>query len=269
MKSAGSSGVFHILHSDNMMEKQNLSSIKKAILILEQLAEDPYEYTAQSLAQETGINITTIYRVIYQLEEENMVVMDRETRKYKVGPNAYHIGATYVYNNNCMKQIEYILMKLSEKTGESVGLAIQEQDKIISAIEIVGHSPMKIYDVPGRIYSPNKGNYGKCIMAFQSQEYIEAYLDTHTFEKTFPAVLTGKDELLAEYSKIRSQGYSESVDEQGMDVIGTGIPLFNHSGKIWGCIAIAFFREDGWEQKLKEVRKAAFSYKEVIEQYLP
>ena len=87
-----------------MMEKQNLSSLKKAILVLETLAKEPYEYTAQALSAETGINITTIYRTIYQLEEEDMVVMDRDTKKYKIGPNAYHIGAAYVYNNNYMKE---------------------------------------------------------------------------------------------------------------------------------------------------------------------
>ncbi|MBR4860907.1 MAG: IclR family transcriptional regulator [Firmicutes bacterium] len=252
-----------------MMEKQNLSSLKKAILILETLAKEPYEYTAQALSAETGINITTIYRTIYQLEEEDMVVMDRDTKKYKIGPNAYHIGAAYVYNNNYMKEIEAILMEISEKTGESVGLAVRDRDKIISLIEIEAHHAMKMYDAPGRIYYPNKGNYGKCIMAFREPAYIEEYLNTHTFEKTFPAVLTKKEELLEEYAKIRERGYSESIDEQAIDVIGTGMPLFDHKGKIWGCVAIAFFRADGWEQHLAEVRNVAFSYKKKIEQYLP
>ncbi|MBQ8562963.1 MAG: IclR family transcriptional regulator [Firmicutes bacterium] len=252
-----------------MMEKQNLNSLKKAIVILETLAKEPYEYTAQAISAATGINITTIYRIIYQLEEEDMVVMDRDTKKYKIGPNAYHIGATYVYNNNYMKKIKEILMEISEKTQESVGLAIRDRDKIISVIEIEAHHAMKMYDVPGRIYYPNKGNYGKCIMAFQEPAYIEEYLNTHTFEKTFPAVLTTKEELLAEYAKIREQGYSESIDEQAIDVIGTGMPLFDHQGKIWGCVAIAFFRADGWEQHLAEVREIAFSYRKKIEQYLP
>ena len=251
------------------MEKQNLSSIKKAIAILETLAREPYEYTAQSLARETGINITTIYRIIYQLEEDDMVVMDRETKKYKVGPNAYHIGATYVYNNNFMKKIEDILMELSEITKESVGMAVREGDKIISVVEIEVHQPMKMNDVPGKYFSPNKGNYGKCIMAYQNPAYIEAYLDTHEFEKTCPATLTKKDELLAEYAKIREQGYSESVDELGIDILGTGMPLFKKNGDIWGCVSIAFFREDGWEQKLKDMRAVMFRYKKSIEQYLP
>ena len=251
------------------MERQNLSSIKKAINILEKLAEPPYEYTVQSLAQVTGMNITTIYRVIYQLEEEDMVVMDRDSKKYKIGPNAYHIGATYVYNNNYMKKIEELLMEISEKVRESVGMAIWDRNKIISVIEIDTHQPVKMYDVPGRIYSPNKGNYGKCIMAFQDPEFIEEYLDTHTFEKTFSNVLTEKEELLAEYAKIREKGYSETIDEQAIGDLGTGIPLFDHSGKIWGCVAIAFFPTEGWKQKLEDVRKVAFSYKSRIEQYLP
>lgn len=251
------------------MEKQSLSSIKKAIVILELLSTAPYEYTVSSISKHTEINITTIYRIIAQLEDADMVVMNSETKKYRIGPNAYHIGSSYVYRNNYVRSLEEIVMEISEKIKESVGIAIIEQDRIISIIETEIHQPMKCNDVPGRYFPANKGNYGKCIMAFQEPEYIEKYLDTHTFEKTFPAVLTEKKELLEEYEKIRNLGYSESVDELAMEMVGTGIPLFDKNGKIWGCIAVAFFRESNWEQKMIDIRNVFFSYKKHLEQCLP
>lgn len=71
------------------------------------------------------------------------------------------------------------------------------------------------------------------------------------------------------YKKIRKQGYSESIDEIGIDVIGVGIPLFNKAGQVRACVAIAFFREDGWENKLKSLRELLLSYQKTLEQYLP
>lgn len=251
------------------MEKQTISSIQKAITILELLGSEPYEYTAQVISKQTDINITTVYRILYQLEESDMVAMDRESKKYKIGPNMYHIGSTYLYNKNYKIMLEEILSEIADKTKESVGMAIKDGDKIISVIEIEVHQPMKMNDVPGKYFQPNKGNYGKCLMAFQDRDYIEHYLDTHTFEKSCPATLTQKEELLSEYEKIRKQGYSESIDEIGIDVIGVGIPLFNKAGQVHACVAIAFFREDGWENKLKNLRELLLSYQKTLEQYLP
>lgn len=250
------------------MEKQTISSIQKAITILELLGNEPYEYTAQAIAKATDINITTIYRILYQLEDSYMVVMDRESKKYKIGPNMYHIGSTYLYNNNYKDRLQEILSEIADITKESVGMAIKDGDKIISIIEIEVHQPMKMNDVPGKYFQPNKGNYGKCLMAFQDPEYIENYLNTHTFEKSYPATLTEKDELLAEYEKIRKQGYSQSIDEIGIDVIGAGVPLFNKEGKVRACVAIAFFREDGWENKLEKLTKLLLSYQRTLEQYM-
>jgi len=250
------------------MERESLSSIKKAIVILELLSTPPYEYTVAVISKQTGINITTIYRIIAQLEEENLVAINAETKKYRIGSNAYHIGSSYIYRNNYMQSLEEIVHEISEKIKESVGIAIFDQGRIMSIIESEIHQPMKVNDIPGRYFPGNKGNYGKCIMAFQKPEYIEEYLNTHTFEKTFPAVLTTKEELLEEYAKIRERGYSESVDELAMEVVGVGVPLFDKNGQIWGCIAVGFFREAGWEQKMAEIRDVFFQYKRRLEQCL-
>ena len=69
------------------MEKDSMSSIKKAIVILELLSTPPYEYTVAAISKQTGINITTIYRTIAQLEEERMVAINSETKKYRIGPH--------------------------------------------------------------------------------------------------------------------------------------------------------------------------------------
>lgn len=251
------------------MEKETLSSIEKAIIVLETLGTDPYEYKVQSLAQKTGFNRSTVYRILRTLEDHGLVVFDSGSDRYKVGPGMYHIGSTYLYNHNYSSKIQDLLTEISDRTKESVGMAVKDGDRIISIFEIEVHMPMKLNDVPGRYFVVNKGNYGKCIMAYQDPEYIEHFLDTHTFEKTLPNTLTEKDELLAEYAKIREQGYSESVDELGIDIIGTGIPLFDRERKIKACVAVAFFREDGWEQKLTDIRLLLLSYQKELEKYLP
>lgn len=245
------------------------TSIEKSVLILKQLAVPPYEYKAGELARKLGMNRSSVYRILQVLKDCDLVISDKGGDYYKVGPEMYHIGTTYLYNNNFHSKLIDILSEISDIIKESVGMAVMDGDKIMSLIEIEVHQPMKLNDVPGRYYPPNKGNYGKVLMAYQDPEYIERTLSGRVFEKTFYNTLTTKEELLAEYARIRDRGYSFSVDELGIDILGVGIPIFGENGRIKACVAVGFYRGEGWEDKLHRVKDILLGYQVQIERNLP
>ena len=245
------------------------TSIEKAVLILKQLAAAPYEYKSIELARKLGMNRSSAYRILQLLKDCDLVISDKAGEYYKVGPEMYHIGTTYLYNNNFHSKLIDILSEISDIIKESVGMAVMDGDKIMSLIEIEVHQPMKLNDVPGRYYPPNKGNYGKVLMAYQDPEYIERVLTGRVFEKTFYNTLTTKEELLREYALIRGRGYSLSVDELGIDILGVGIPVFGENGRIKACVAVGFYRSEGWEDKLRRVSELLLGYQNQIERNMP
>ncbi len=251
------------------MENKQNTSIDKAVLILKQLAVPPYEYKTIELAKKLGMNRSSVYRILQVLKECDLVICDKAGEYYKVGPEMYHIGTTYLYNNNFHSKLIDILSEISDIIKESVGMAVMDGGKIMSLIEIEVHQPMKLNDVPGRYYPPNKGNYGKVLMAYQDPEYIERVLAGRTFEKTFYNTLTTREELLREYARIRSRGYSLSVDELGIDNLSVGIPIFGENGRIKACVAVGFYRSEGWEDKLLRVKDILLGYQNQIERNMP
>jgi len=251
------------------MDRKPNTSIEKSVLILKQLAVPPYEYKAGELARALGMNRSSVYRILQVLMDCDLVICDKDCLYYKVGPEMYHIGTTYLYNNNFHSKLIDILSEISDIIKESVGMAVMDGDKIMSLIEIEVHQPMKLNDVPGRYYPPNKGNYGKVLMAYQDPEYIDRVLTGRVFEKTFRNTLTTKEELLREYARIRAQGYSFTVDELGTDILGVGIPIFGDNRKIKACVAIGFYRSEGWEDKLHRVKDLLLSFQGQIERNMP
>lgn len=252
------------------MSSGKLSSIEKAIVILELLSDQPYEYKVSDISLLTNINRTTTYRILDILERKNMVMHDIESDKYKIGPETYHIGISYLNNYNYESRIQEILVEISEITKESVGLAIKDGDKIISLYEIEIHQPMKFNDKPGKYYDINKGTYGKCITAFQEEDYINEILRDRVFEKLYPKTIVDKDDLIKEYKQIRKQGYAVSVDEVGIDVCGIGVPLFNYKRKAKGCVSVAFYKTDSsYMDKINEFKKILLSYQKELEKYFP
>ncbi|NCB42455.1 MAG: IclR family transcriptional regulator [Clostridia bacterium] len=244
-------------------------SIEKALDLLEIFAIPPYEYTIPELVGKTGFNRTTIHRTLKILMNKDFIMFDRSSEKYKIGHAMYHVGTVYLYNDNYKKRLMEILIEISEITKESIGMAVKKGDKIMSLLEVELHQPMKFNDFPGKYFPPNKGCYGKCLMAYQPPEYIEATLEGQTFEKTCYNTLTTKEELMKEYAQIRMQGYVTSIDELGVDILATGIPIFDRHHKIAAVVAIAFYRSDGWNEKLEHFREILRSYQEQISLFMP
>lgn len=244
-------------------------SIEKALELFEIFAIEPYEYSIPELVEKTGFNRTTVHRTLQILMSRDFIMHEPSLDKYKVGHAMYHVGAVYLYNDNYKRRLTEILVEISEITKESIGMAVKRGDKIMSILEVELHQPMKFNDFPGKYFPPNKGCYGKCLMAYQPKDYIDKILDGQVFEKTCHNTLTTKDELIKEYAKIRKQGYVTSVDELGIDILTAGVPIFDRHGKIAAVVAIAFYRHDGWKEKLDRFREILFSYQEQISMYMP
>ncbi|HPF19478.1 MAG TPA: IclR family transcriptional regulator [Bacillota bacterium] len=248
---------------------EKTGSIDKALTILEALAGEPYAFSVAEIVGKTGFNRTTVYRTLRILLNRDYVHHDRERDKYQIGHATYHAGTIYLHNKSYQDKVMEILVEISELTKESVGMAVREGDKIISLLEVEIHQPMKFNDFPGKYFPPNKGSYGKCIMAYRDEKTIDRILEEQTFEKTCYNTLTAKEDLKKEYAKIRKQGYVTSIDELYMDVVGAGVPIFDRSGQANAVVAIAFFREEGWMEKLDRFIELLLSYQDKIEKCMP
>ena len=223
------------------MQKNNLTPVEKALLIMETLSKSPFEFRSVDVCNLTGINKSTVHRILYKLIEKNWVIQDKETRKFKTGPMAYHVGMSYTLNNNSECKILEILNNLSAEMKESVGYAVRDGDKVISLYEIEVHQPYKLNYHPGQFYPMNRGSYGKCLMAYHDEAEVRKLLSGQKFEKLQPNTLTDPEDILKEYEKIRSQGYVISDEEMEPFFIGVGVPVFNRvKRQVEGCIAIAF-----------------------------
>lgn len=251
------------------MEEDKLSPIEKTLLIMETMSNHPDELKVAQLSELTGINRTTVYRILKELLEKEWVIQNFKTGKYIVGPMAFHVGMAYTKNNNIEPKILEILDYLSEEGKESVGYAIREGDKVISLYESEIHQPYKMNYHPGQFYPMNRGGYGKCLYAYHDQEKVKQLLSEQKFEKVGPNTLTEPDDIIREYENIRNQGFSISDEEVAPLVVGVSVPVFNQRGEVKACIACAFLKGDDKVYKIEKFKKILKQGAEELSRYLP
>lgn len=251
------------------MEKDKLSPIEKAMLILETMSNHPDELKVAEISEITKINRTTVHRIMKELLAKDWVIQNFKTGKYIVGPMAFHVGMAYTNNNNIEPKILELLDYLSEQGKESVGYAIREGDKVISLYESEIHQPYKMNYHPGQFYPMNRGGYGKCLYAYYDQDRVKQLLSQQKFEKFGPNTLTEPGDILREYEKIRKQGYAISDEEVAPLVVGASVPVFSQSGEVKGCIACAFIKGDDKKEKLEKFVELFKKAAEELTKYLP
>lgn len=256
------------MNTSGIAEVNKLTSLEKGLYLLSLFGKEPYKFTVTDLVDMSGLNRTTVYRTLATLEDFGMLIRDNKSKAYRMGPMTYHMGNIYLMNANYKESILTILEKIGEESAESVGMAHREGNKVVSIFSVETHQPVKVNDKPGMFYPMNKGCYGKCLMAYYDQETVSEMLDTLTFEKTTPNTLTLKQDILAEYEKIRQQGYVESIEETVPYVIGIGVPLRNPDGQVENVAAISFFKHGDYMEKLERMKWILFRYKKELEMYL-
>jgi len=252
----------------NKDKSVKMTSLEKGLFMMKLLAEEPYKYTLSQLVEMTGMNRTTIYRTLTILIEAGMLIRDSKSKEYKMGPLPYKMGNVYLMNADFRQSILTLLEKIAEESGESVGIAHREGNKVMSIYAVEIHQPIKINDKPGTLYPMNKGCYGKCLMAYHDTEEVNKLLDTMTFLETAPNTLINKNDIIAEYKKIREQGFVTSIEEILPYMIGVGIPLKSPNGRVENVVAISFFKQENNSEKIQRMYEILIKYHDQLEKYL-
>ena len=223
--------------------RDSYSSIDKAFLILESLTAPPYEKSALEISEELKMHRSTVHRILNILINNKVVHQSPSSKKYSVGPGAYHIGATYLYNHTNMEQIKTILEELAKDIKQSIGYAILLEDRILSLFELESYQPVQIGFKVGTYYPIHCGAYGKCIMAYyEPYDRLEEIVYSSNLEKKGPNTITDPKQLLQEYSSIRQQGFAISDEENMKGLVGIGVPVKNFNDKVTACIAVKYIK---------------------------
>jgi len=245
-----------------------MSSLEKGLYLLTIFSRVPYKFTISQLKQISNFNHTTIYRILTTLVETGMLIKDEKSKIYKMGPMTYHLGNIYLGNANYKDSILNIPEKISKESAESVGIAHRVGNKVVSLFEVETYQIVKINDQPGTYYPMNRGCYGKCLMAYHDPAIVEKLLDEETFEKVAPNTLTDKESILKENARIREQGNVESIGEVASYICAVGLPLRNPDNRVENVVALSFFRQDDYLEKLERMKAILYKYRPELEKYI-
>jgi IclR family acetate operon transcriptional repressor len=212
-------------------------SLLRGMAILALFDADHREWTIDAMAEHTGLQRMTVYRMVRTLESVAFLGRDATTNRYHLGPaNLASNYLTQEYSELVDIARPYI-EKLVEETGESVSLAV-EMDGMAICVDILDTSrPFRRGMAPGRIIGDTSSANGKIFAAFKNDaDRAEVIASPHP--KLTPNTITDPDTLAEALQKVASEDVAFDLGERNIGACAVGSPVRGQSGAVIAAISV-------------------------------
>jgi DNA-binding IclR family transcriptional regulator len=212
-------------------------SVLRAVSLLKVFDDEQREWNLTELAQETGLNKTTTFRLLSALESEGMIARTATGDNYVLGPEIVVLGGRALRANSLRSVSHPKLELLAASTGETASLEVLSGQEMLIIDEIVGEHLISGVRSIGTRWPVHGASTGLALLAAWPKAEREVYL-RNPLPSFTPNTITDARELRLLLDKIARQGYAVADEMLEMGLIAIGAPLYNHDGRAVAAISI-------------------------------
>jgi DNA-binding IclR family transcriptional regulator len=242
-------------------EDFTLTSVHRALRVLEILASERNGMTITELSSAFGINKGLVHRMLMNLSELHYVYKDDLSHRYRLSMKLISLAFRQVEMMGIYDTLLPILRELARETGELSEIGWIENSRMVVVAKVDSPQKVRVVDRLGEELRPHATAAGKTWLAFSDSELVSAIVA----ERGLPAItdytITDRDQLLRQLEEIREQGFAVNYQESALDVSAIGVPIFKHEAnrQVLGAVSVAapLYRDIHSDSRVVELAKKA------------
>lgn len=198
-----------------------LSTVERAVAVLRVLADVRDDLGNNEIARRTGINPSTVSRLLGTLAAEGMVHRVPDTGRFRLGPLLVELGNAALTSVDLHELARPHLVALTEATGETATLSVAD-DETVTTVDFV-QSPLSVRSVAqlGRPSVTYATATGKVFLA-HGGSVPDGPLRPFTNR-----TITDVDALAADLDRTRKRGWAQAVGEREDDLNAVACPILD------------------------------------------
>lgn len=215
----------------------SIRSVDRALDIIEVLSESGTKLGPTKLAELTGMDKSTVYRLLTTLKSRGYVDKNKASGTYSLGPTPVTLVSRYLGSLELQIEARPFLSELSTDFGLTTHLGLLDGNEVIY-VEKLDYVPTpQLYCQIGNRAPAYCSSLGKCLLSCLSgEELIEtmAGCDFKQYtEKTIPNVRILREHL----RKVRAEGWAIDDEEWHLGNICIGAPVYDYRGVIIAAVS--------------------------------
>jgi DNA-binding IclR family transcriptional regulator len=234
---------------------RHVAAVERAIALLDAL-EDAGEIGTNELARRSGLNASTVSRLLATLAAPGLVERVAESGRYRLGLRLVQLGNAALARIDIRDAARPRLQQLSETTGETTTLSAPARPDAVT-IDFV-QSPASVQSVAqvGRPSIAHATAAGKVMLAFGPDEIPSGPLTPYTRR-----TITDPGVLAREIARVRARGWASARAEREADLNALAAPVFESRGELAAIAGVqgpaSRFDARAMEQALEPLLEAA------------
>jgi DNA-binding IclR family transcriptional regulator len=212
---------------------RHVASVARALAVIDALAEDAAELGTNDIARRTGINASTVSRLLATLVDAGLVEHVNASGRYRLGLRLVQLGNAVVERLDLRDLARGELEALVASTGETATLSAPGEDVAITIDFVAGPSSVQGVAQIGRPSVAHATATGKVMLAFSDDGAPEGALAAYTARTiTDPTALAG------ELARVRERGWAESLEEREEDLNAIAAPVRDGRDRLAAIIGL-------------------------------
>ena len=216
-------------HADHPTPKYQVRSVQRALTLLRTFLVHDGEVSAAELSKATGLDPSTVFRLLATLEAQGFVETNHGAAKYRPGVVLLELGSRFLKNNDIRSRSIESLERLRDEFGETVHLTILDGNEVVYLEKLAGLHPIGF--MSSRVGDRNPAHctgVGKALLAYLTDEELAQRYPEGRLKRYTNQTITDLDELRAELARVRSRGYAIDLEEHEVGVKCVAVPTFDH-----------------------------------------
>ena len=211
--------------------------VEKAIDVLFCLANEQDGVGITDISRQLGLGKSTVHRLLQTVQQRQLVEQD-ERRRYRLSYGVLQLSAAFLRHLNIHDAASPHLRRLRDETGETASLTIREATSRFHLEEVPGVHEVKFSLEIGKSLPLFLGASGKALVAWLSDEELDALIKTCGLPAFTPFSITDPRVLKEQLAQTREHGYAVSQSERFIDVVSVAAPVRDVSGRVIAALNV-------------------------------
>ena len=216
-----------------------LTSVSRALAVLEAIAASPQPIPAKAVARQLGISLGTSYHVLHTLEHAGYVVRLGQGR-FGLGskvPALYHLFREQL---DLVPTVRPLLGELSERAGEDAYLAVFRAGEVVVAEVVEGPSDLHLEGL-GEGFSriAHSTALGKVLLAAAPEAVVDGYLEERRLEPFTRRTLVRRKHIKRHLAAVQERGIGTDLEELADGCCCVAVPILDARGEAVAAVGLS------------------------------
>jgi DNA-binding IclR family transcriptional regulator len=210
-----------------------VAAVERALAVMGVLAGEAPELGTNEIARRSGVNPSTVSRLLATLVRAGFVDHVSETGRYRLGLRLLELGNLVVARLDLREVARLHLETLVNETAETATLSAPGERDAVTVDFVQSRSSVQSVARLGRPSVSHATATGKVLLAFGKPTLPPGPLPEFT-ERT----ITDRRKLATEVARVRRRGWAEAVEEREHDLSAIAAPVFGHTGELVAILGV-------------------------------